>query len=49
MATSTLPTREIRKQMVSAYHNRRIVGWIDRKLIKEATQGLSRFEAPRKE
>ena len=44
--TTTLPTREIRKNLVSAYHNRRVVTWEDRKLIKEATQGLSRFAGP---
>ena len=42
--TNTLPTKEIRKAMVSAYHNRKVITWEDRKLIKEATQGLSRFE-----
>lgn len=46
MATAPISTKDARKALVSAYHNRRVVTWEDRKLIREATQGLSRFEAP---
>ena len=48
---NTLSTKDARKALVSAYHNKRVTTW-DGKLIREATQGLSRFEgsppAPRK-
>jgi hypothetical protein len=44
--TTAISTKDARKALVSAYHNKRVVTWEDRKLIREATQGLSRFEAP---
>lgn len=54
-AVGTIATREwtvsstelmdARKACRPAYHNRKVVSWVERKLIREATQGLSRFEA----
>ena len=54
-ATGLIATREwtisstaladARKGCLPAYHNRKVVTWAERKLIREATQGLSRFEA----
>lgn len=46
MAIAPISTKDARKALVSAYHNRRVVTWEDRKLIREATQGLDRFAGP---
>jgi hypothetical protein len=37
--------QEARKSLKPAYHNRKVVTFVERKLIREATQGLDRFAA----
>jgi hypothetical protein len=43
-AVSSTELADARKTLKPAYHNRKVVSLVERKLIKEATQGLSRFE-----